>query len=84
MSIDVLRGGESSKAYSGLGWDASIATNDTDSPVRIGFKISSSGGNTDVLVRITSDSFYELAQAMMRADAKEAIRAFGEALKGYR
>jgi hypothetical protein len=42
---------------------------------------SKGGGVTEVSLRVSPDSFEDVAKAMLAADEDEAIRAFGTALQ---
>jgi hypothetical protein len=82
MAIEVLRGGETARAWSGTGWDVSLVPSSPNA-IRIKFKIASKGGGTtDVSVQVDSDSFKDFARAMMKANQNKAIKAFGAALQG--
>jgi hypothetical protein len=81
MAIEVLRGGETASRWSGNGWGARLGTVKSGK-VSVRFKMASKGGGTsDVLVKIDHENFEELAKAMMRANSKGAIKAFGVALQ---
>lgn len=63
-------------------WPREFIRDELRRGLMVEFQMSSAGrGSTKAVVGLESDSFEELAIAMVRADAKAAVRAFGAALK---
>jgi hypothetical protein len=78
MTITVKRGPEGSNYWSGDGTNGRIIHQDNYLEVR--GSIAYGQGSSDVGFQIHTDSFDELAAAMMAADKVSAAKAFGWAL----
>lgn len=86
MGVSVLRGGVTSRTWSGSGSEGTIGYLSgwgTTAPlVTLSFQMpSKGGGETQVLVQIDPESFERLATCMLNASKEDAIRAFGAALQ---
>jgi hypothetical protein len=79
MSFKAFRSGETSPKWSDDPYDEKIVTRHK----RLDFEFSmpsKGGGVTEVSLRVSPDSFEDVAKAMLTAGEDEAIRAFGAAL----
>lgn len=88
MAIKVLRGGRTAREWSGYGKNVHVSHSKGDqwneSSADIGFFIDSKGGGeTQILVKIQTQSFEALAKAMLKADPEAAIKAFGATLQSW-
>ena len=82
MTIEIKRGGESTGYWSDDGWDVEVLHNTPGKNIEIRFSIASKGGGTtNVIVCVNSDSFGQITNAMMKADADRAIKAFESAMR---
>jgi hypothetical protein len=86
MGIKVFRGGRRAPQWSGTGANIWISTSPAGSGELVCFSINFSlpsrgAGTIDVRVQVQSDSFKEVAAAMMQADADAAVKAFGATLR---
>lgn len=83
MSIKAFRAGLVSPSYWSEVPEVKLLANRRDKILEFELVMSAAGGgDTQVRLDITSESFEELAKNMLAADADAAIRAFGVAMQG--
>lgn len=78
MVIHILRGPETSNKWTDRGSDGQIIASDNFLALR--GKITVTTGHSEIEFQVESESFAELARAMIAVNKEAALKAFGEAL----